>query len=162
MKRIILTLATIAAVAGPFASSAQARDRDHREDRWDRHEERWDRHQDRGRWDRREDRRDRREDRWDRHSGWDRGQHNGYYYNNRWAYGPPPQAYYGQPYYRPGYSSWQRGSVMPSYYRDRYVNDYGRYHLRAPPQGYAWYRAGDDYLLAAIATGLIYEIINGN
>ena len=143
MKRLILTLATIAAVAGPLASPAQARDRDHREDR-------------------REDRWDRREDRWDRHSGWDRGQHNGYYYNNRWSYGPPPQAYYGQPYYRPGYSSWQRGAVMPRYYRDRYVSDYGRYHLRAPPRGYAWYRAGDDYLLAAIATGLIYEIINNN
>ncbi len=40
------------------------------------------------------------------------------------------------------------------------VNDYYRYRLRPPPRGYAWYRVGDDYLMAAIATGIIFEIIN--
>lgn len=156
MKRLILTLATLASIAAPMAAtSAQAHDQDRREDRWDRHH-------DGGQWDRREDRWDRREDHRGRNQGWDRGRDNGYYYNNRWSYGPPPQAYYGQSYYQPGYTAWRRGSVLPSYYRDRYVSDYDRYRLRAPPRGYAWYRAGDDYLLAAIATGLIYEIINGN
>ncbi|MDB5429220.1 MAG: hypothetical protein JWP35_336 [Caulobacter sp.] len=92
---------------------------------------------------------------------WDGSRHNGYYYNNRWSYGPPPQAYYGRPGYRPGYSSWRRGSYLPGAYRDRgyVVYDYGRYHLRPPPRGYYWYRVGDDYLLAAIASGLIFDVI---
>ena len=175
MKRLILSLAAVAAVAGPMAfvaTSAQADD-DHRGRGRDRHEQRWDRHDDRRDWDRRGgyDRRDwdrhdnRRGERWGRHDnglhkGWDRGRHNGYYYNNRWYYGPPPQAYYGNPYYRPGYAAWRRGAHLPPYYRGYVVNDYHRYHLRQPPRGYAWYRVGDDYLLAAIATGIIFDIIN--
>ncbi|HQN52596.1 MAG TPA: RcnB family protein [Phenylobacterium sp.] len=164
MKRLILTLATVAAVAGPMAAAgtANAQNWDRREDRWDRREDRWDNRHDGGRWDRREDRWDRREDRWDRRDRWDAGRHNGYYYNNRWYYGPPPQAYYGNPYYRPGYSAWRRGGVLPPTYRGYVVNDYSRYHLRPPPRGYAWYRVGDDYLLAALATGLIFEIIANN
>ena len=31
--------------------------------------------------------------------------------------------------------------------------------LRQPPRGYAWYRVGNDYLLAAIASGIIFDII---
>lgn len=169
MKRLILSLATAAAVAGPMAFTATSALAD--DDRRGRHEQRWDRDDRRDyrddrrgdRWDRRDDRRD---DRWDRrddhrrYGNWDRGRHNGYYYNNRWFYGPPPQAYYGSPYYRPGYASWRRGAYLPTYYRGYVVNDYYRYHLRQPPRGYAWYRVGDDYLLAALATGLIFDIIN--
>jgi Ni/Co efflux regulator RcnB len=163
MKRLILTLAAVAAVAGPMAATttAVAQPRDHREDRWDRREDRRDGRYDGGRWDRREDRWDRREDRWDRREDrWNRGRHNGYYYNNRWYYGPPPTAYYSSPYYRPGYAAWRRGAQLPPYYRGYVVSDYPRYHLRRPPRGYAWYRVGDDYLLAAVATGIIFEIIN--
>ena len=91
MKRLILSLAAVAAVAGPMAfvaTSAQADD-DHRGRGRDRHEQRWDRHDDRRDWDRRGgyDRRDwdrhdnRRGERWGRHDnglhkGWDRGRHN--------------------------------------------------------------------------------------
>lgn len=184
MKRLILSLATAAAVAAPMALTATTAFAD--DDRRGRHEERWDRRDDRAdrrwdrrddRWDRRDDRRDdrwdRRDGRWDRdrdwdrrdngrHYGWDRGRHNGYYYNNRWYYGPPPQAYYGNPYYRPGYTAWRRGAHLPPYYRGYVVNDYYRYHLRQPPRGYAWYRVGDDYLLAAIASGIIFDIIANN
>lgn len=170
MKRLILSLAVAATVAGPIAASATSAyaddnrgRRDHREDRWDRREDRRDGRHDGGRWDRREDRWDRREDYRDsRRGGWDRGRHNGYYYNNRWYYGPPPQAYYGNPYYRPGYAAWRRGSSLPPYYRSYVVDDYRRYHLRQPPRGYAWYRIGDDYLLAAIASGIIFDIIANN
>ena len=170
MKRLILSLAAVAAVAGPMAftaTTALADDDDRGRGRGHgRHEQRWDRDDDR--WERRGDRHDRghdRRDRWDRHDrgkhyGWDRGRHNGYYYNNRWYYGPPPQAYYGNPYYRPGYASWRRGGHLPPYYRSYVVHDYHHYHLRQPPRGYAWYRVGDDYLLAAIATGIIFDIIN--
>ena len=143
MKRLILSLAAIAAVAGPAAATAttaqaQGYYRDHGYGRDHRGPDRY-------------DRRD-----------WDRSRHNGYYYGSRWNYGPPPQAYYGNPYSRPGYTEWRRGSALPVYYRGTPVYDYGRYRLRQPPRGYSWYRAGDDYILAAIATGIIFEIINNN
>jgi Ni/Co efflux regulator RcnB len=171
MKRLILTLAAAAAVAGPIAASAttaQAQSWDRRDSHWDRREDRWDRREDR--WDRREDRWDRRDHHWDRRDHhrdgrwdhrWDQRRYNGYYYQNRWYYGPPPQAYYGNPYYRPGYVAWRRGAVLPHHYRGYVVHDYHRYRLRPPPRGYAWYQVGNDYLLAAVATGLIFEIING-
>jgi Ni/Co efflux regulator RcnB len=165
MKRLLLTIAAMAAVAGPMAvageASAQDRGRwDQRDDRDGRWDGRGDRH-DRDRWDR--GRHDNGRHRgWDRHDRWDYGRHNGYYYNNRWSYGPPPAYYYGRPGFRPGYSSWRRGGYLPPYYRsDVYViHDYGRYRLRPPPRGYYWYRTGNDYVLAAIATGLIFDIIN--
>ncbi len=171
MKRLILTLAAAAAVAGPIAASAttaQAQSWDRRDSHWDRREDRWDRREDR--WDHREDRWDRRDHHWDRRdhhrdgrwdNRWDHRRYNGYYYQNRWYYGPTPQAYYGNPYYRPGYVAWRRGAVLPHHYRGYVVHDYHRYRLRPPPRGYAWYQVGNDYLLAAVATGLIFEIING-
>lgn len=162
MKKLIMSLAVAAAVAAPMAGLATPAAADprgyHRDDRWDRREDRWDR---------REDHRDRREDRWDRRDGrhdnrWDGGRHNGYYYRNQWYYGPPPATYYSDPYYRPGRVEWRRGAYLPPNYRGYVVNDFDRYHLRPPPRGYTWRRVGDDYLLVAIATGLIFEIIAGN
>lgn len=159
MKRLLLTIAAVASVAGPMAltaTEASAQDRG----RWDHDRGRdWDRGRDHDRrdWDRRDyDRRD-----WGRHDRWDGGRHNGYYYNNRWSYGPPPAAYYGRPGFRPGYTAWRRGAYLPRYYRGGgyVVNDYYRYHLRPPPRGYYWYRTGNDYVLAAIATGLIFDVI---
>lgn len=129
---------------------------DRREDRWDRRENRWDRREDR--WDRREYRRDRRHDDWG-YRGWDRGRHNGYYYRNEWFFGPPPRAYYGDRYYRPAYRHWERGYYAPHYYRERIVDDYYDYGLRRPPHGYRWVRADHDFLLIAIATGLIADVI---
>lgn len=158
MKRLLLTIAAAASVAGPMALSAteaSAQDRG----RWEHRDRDWDR--DRGHWDNgRHGGRDR-HDRWDRRDRWDHGRHNGYYYNSRWHYGPPPAAYYGRPGYRPGYEAWRRGAYLPSYYRGRgyVVTDYYRYHLRPPPHGYYWYRTGNDYVLAAIATGLIFDVI---
>ena len=154
MKRLLLTIAAVASVAAPMALSATdafAQDRGRYDQRDDR----------RGRYDHRDDRRgrdDRRDDRYD--SRWDRGRHNGYYYNNRWSYGPPPAAYYGRPGFRPGYTAWNRGAYLPPVYRDYVVRDYYRYHLRPPPRGYTWYRVDDDYLLASATTGLIFDIIN--
>ena len=170
MKRLILSLAAAIAVAGPIVGAAtsaaadphdnrghhyghdkgRGRGDDHREGRGDGRWERDDRRD--GRWDG-DDRRDRLAD------DWGRGHHNGYYYNNRWFYGPPPQAYYGDPYYRPGYAAWRRGGRLPPYYRGYVISDYGRYRLRPPPRGYAWYRVDDDYLLASIASGVIFDII---
>jgi Ni/Co efflux regulator RcnB len=172
MKRLLLTIAAVASVAGPMAltaTDAAAQDRgrwDHRDRDWDRGRDHdrgdYDRgrgyDRDRGHWD------NGRHNGWDRGDRWDGGRHNGYYYNNRWSYGPPPAAYYGRPGFRPGYTSWRRGAYLPGYYRDRgyVVNDYYRYHLRPPPRGYYWYHTGNDYVLAAIATGLIFDVIANN
>ena len=57
---------------------------------------------------------------------------------------------------------WGRGDRLPrEYWSSSYeVRDWNRYHLRRPPRGYHWVRTGTgDYVLAAIATGLIADII---
>ncbi|NWG53751.1 MAG: RcnB family protein [Hydrogenophilaceae bacterium] len=188
MKSYALPLMAVLSFAAPVAlsSEAAAHDHDWREDRWDRHEDRrdhredhWDRREDRrdaryhggrrdhyeDRWDRREDRWDRREDRWDRRGDrWDRRRHNGYWYNGRYFWGPPPAHYYRHHSYRPGYRAWRRGDRVPHYYRDRYVvvRDYHRYRLYDPPRGYHWVRDDrGDYLLVGIATGVILGLILG-
>lgn len=173
MKRLILALAAAASIAGPMAAatSAYADDRrgDRREWRDDRRGDRewrgerrgdrrdWDRREYRDRdWDRRGDRRD-----WNDRNRWDDRRYNGYYYNNRWAYGPPPAAYWGRPGFRPDYRRWARGAYLPRHYNTYVIYDYPRYRLRPPPRGYHWIRANDDYVLAAIATGLILDVIAG-
>ncbi|MDB5469569.1 MAG: hypothetical protein JWR84_1129 [Caulobacter sp.] len=155
MKRLILALTAAACVSGPMLVTATDVAAQSRGDRWDRRDDRRDNRRDH-RADRRDDRRDNRQ-----RERWDRARHNGYYYRNTWHYGAPPSAYYSDPYYRPGYTAWRRGAYLPRDYRSNgyRVNDYGRYRLRAPPRGYYWYRSGDDYILAAIATGLIFEVI---
>jgi Ni/Co efflux regulator RcnB len=60
---------------------------------------------------------------------------------------------------------WERGQRLPPQYRgrDRYVSDWGRYRLSAPPRGYGYYRQDNgDFVLAALATGLIASLISGN
>ncbi|MBX3478782.1 MAG: RcnB family protein [Caulobacter sp.] len=153
MKRLLVSLIAVACVSGPIMATATEAAAQHR-DRYDRRDDRYDR-RDHRRDARRDHRRDHRRERWDSR------RHNGYYYRNRWHYGAPPSAYYNDPYYRPGYAAWRRGAYLPRYYRSNSyrVYDYGRYRLRPPPRGYYWYRSGDDFLLAAIATGLIYEVI---
>lgn len=160
MKRLILTLAAVASVAGPMAAVAtEAAAQPRNEWRDDRRDTRRDYRDDR-RGDRRDYRDDRRDDRRDyRDNRWDNRRYNGYYYNNRWSYGQPPANYYGRPGFRPGYNAWQRGGYLPPTYRGYVVRDYGRYGLRAPPRGYYWYQSGNDYILAAIATGLIFDVI---
>ena len=58
--------------------------------------------------------------------------------------------------------NWYRGSYLPREYRSRYyvVDDWRGHRLYAPPSGYHWVQApGGDYVLAAIATGLIAAIL---
>lgn len=57
-----------------------------------------------------------------------------------------------------------RGQRLSQEYRDnRYVvNDWKARHLSAPPRGHHWVRAGDDYVLASIATGVIAQILLNN
>ncbi|WP_390347570.1 RcnB family protein [Variovorax boronicumulans] len=61
------------------------------------------------------------------------------------------------------HSEWRRGGRVPAEYRGRnyVVNDWRAYRLQQPPRGYQWVGVGGDYVLAAIATGLIAQIIAG-
>jgi len=58
----------------------------------------------------------------------------------------------------------RRGQKLSQEYRDnRYVvNDWKARHLNAPPRGQHWVRTGNDYVLAAIATGVITQILLSN
>jgi Ni/Co efflux regulator RcnB len=57
--------------------------------------------------------------------------------------------------------SYYRGDRMPIQYRSyQYVVEDWRGHgLRVPPRGYHWVQSGNDYVLVAIATGLILELL---
>jgi Ni/Co efflux regulator RcnB len=52
---------------------------------------------------------------------------------------------------------------VPNEYRGRnyVVDDWRGHHLQQPQRGYQWVGVGGDYVLAAIATGLIAQIIVG-
>lgn len=135
--RTILASALIASLGFSSVSFAQGWDRDGNRDGRDgrqfRHEQRHDRGDDR-----REDRRamGNRGD-WREH-----GEQQRYYYGAR---GP----------------EWRRGGYLPHEYRNHQyvVDDWRGHRLSRPPRGYQWVQVGNDYVLAAIATGLIANLI---
>ena len=139
MRALILGVAA-ALLAG--AVSAQPYQRDDRQDgRYDRGgaEQRDNQRGDRD-GDQRYDHRDgRRYDHRDyRRSGW------GQDYGNRghhWRYGE-----------RMGYNDWNGAQRI----------DYRRYRLRQPPRGYEWRQSNGQFVMAAIATGVIASIIISN
>lgn len=159
-----LAAACVAVLLGAASLGAEAQPRD------DRHEQRHGqrhggRHDDRGRDDGRHG--DRRHD--------DRRGPPAYRHP-----GPPPQAYHGGPVYRPGppmvhpghpqmhgqrgvgpQHNWYRGSRVPPMYRSHHyvVNNWRHHHLAPPPRGYHWVQNGPDYLLIAIGTGVIAQIV---
>jgi Ni/Co efflux regulator RcnB len=57
--------------------------------------------------------------------------------------------------------SFYRGGRLPEQYRGRQyvVDDWRGHHLSAPPRGYHWVQTGGDYVLAAVATGVIASIL---
>jgi len=63
-----------------------------------------------------------------------------------------------------GPRDWHRGDRLPGDYRDRQyvVDDYRGYGLHQPPRGYQWVGVNGDYVLAAIATGVIAQIVLSN
>lgn len=147
-----LSLSSLAAFAqhydkrGKVIIIQQQPDRDHRSERWD---DRKDMRDDGRRNDRRvyigSDRRDdhRRSDRYDnRHDRRDDRYDNRYYYGAR----------------GPGFV---RGHRLPNELRvSQYVvTDYQRHRLPRPAQGQHWVQVGGDYVLAAVATGIITSII---
>jgi len=57
--------------------------------------------------------------------------------------------------------NWHRGDRLPVQYRSRQyvVDDWRGHRLSAPPRGYHWVQTGGDYVLVAIATGVIASLI---
>jgi Ni/Co efflux regulator RcnB len=63
------------------------------------------------------------------------------------------QRYVHHDHWRKGYhmdhQDWDRGERI----------DYRHYHLRRPPRGYEWREVDGNYVLAAVATGVIASVI---
>ena len=70
----------------------------------------------------------------ERHAGWGH------------EYGGGHNFHHGE---RMGYNDWS--SAQPLNYRE--------HHLRRPPHGYEWRESNGQYILAAVATGLIASVI---
>jgi len=161
-------LLAIAAVALPASAAGRDHDRGNRgHDRGDRHGQ-YDRHRgdrrqalrfdDRGHrgYDRRHDRRERRYDRRPDRRVVVRHAPPRVVYRDRYHYVQRPVVV------RRGPPRWARGVryYEPGYGRTYVVNDYYDYGLRRPPSGYYWRRSdAGDYLLVAIATGVITDLI---
>jgi len=87
-----------------------------------------------------------------------RGEERGHDQGQRWRNDHGPQRGWaqdrGQDYrwrrgQRMGYNDWNNAERV----------DYRRYRLRQPPRGYEWRRQNDQFVLGAIATGVITSII---
>ena len=152
-----LSLLFIAALAAtPAIAKDHGRGHDRGGDRYDRH-----------------DRDDRDDDRYEDRRRGDKRYHDDRYYRSapaRVVYRPVYRNEYRpvyRPVYRSGYSQprWARGV---RYYDNGYaptyvIQDYRGYGLRAPPRGYHWRRSdAGDYLLVAVATGIIADLILRN
>lgn len=172
MRHLLYAAAALATAVAPMAASAQNHERreDRRELREDRRELREDRRdamrdgrvtpserrelqrdQAEVRESRRELRYDRRRaDTWrDRHE-WRsyRGARAGYWYAPGYGYRPVQRGY-----------SWRRGAYVPRGYRTYYVQDPYYYGLPVAPAGYRWVYADGNFVLMALASGLIANVI---
>ncbi len=58
------------------------------------------------------------------------------------------------------HDDWKKGSRMNRNDWNRGQRfDYRRYHLSAPPRGYEWRQVDGNYVMAAVATGVIASVI---
>ena len=99
-----------------------------------------------------------------RERGYDyRGDWRGYHrdYTGRWD--PRRDGRYEQRKYRhpSGYNShsWRRGERLPAAYHAYRISDYRRCGLRASSRGAQWIRVNHDAVLAAIATGIVLDVV---
>ncbi len=58
----------------------------------------------------------------------------------------------------------REGQLLPRQFRSRQfvVDDWRRHLLCPPPSGYQWVQMGTDYVLVAIATGVILQLLLNN
>ncbi|HEV2577204.1 MAG TPA: RcnB family protein [Acidobacteriaceae bacterium] len=59
------------------------------------------------------------------------------------------------------HDDWKKGYHMrqEDWSRGERVDDWRAYHLRQPPRGYEWREVDGNYVLAAVATGVIASVI---
>lgn len=71
---------------------------------------------------------------------------------------------YGPNAHGPGGPRWSKGDRLPPEYRNRqYVIDNWRgYNLAPPPRGYQWMGIGPDFVLTAIGTGVVLQVVLGH
>lgn len=177
MKRLI-AVAGVAAALLPLSAPAFAQappdvrhDRqqvrqDNRDVRQDRQQVRQDRgaiRQDQGavRQDRRDVRQDRADVRFDRN------------HPETWRSRPEWSGFHGARrgyWFAPGYGYrqvdprwaghvWRRNEVLPAPYRTLFVQSPAFYGLRPPPPGYRWVYYNNNFLLTAVASGLIADVV---
>ena len=164
MKTSAIVCAVLAGTFG-LGSVAQAqswRDRDRDGDRGQRFEQRHDRRADgrrdpdgRGNWNGDRDHRGHWNGDRDRRGNWSAYQQpHPVYQQPRYVYQQPRHGYQ-----QPGYGHrFYRGGYLPHEYRSRayYVNDWNAYPgLYAPPYGQQWVNIDGQFLLVALASGLI-------
>jgi len=81
--------------------------------------------------------------------------------DHEWREGRFQQEEYRRPW---GYREhdWRWGERLPvSYYSAPYiVGDYRVYGLREPPSGCRWIRVNNDVVLAALATGVVLDVVH--
>jgi Ni/Co efflux regulator RcnB len=67
----------------------------------------------------------------------------------------------GNYYYGARGPEWRRGAHIPREYMDRqyWVSDWRAHRLAPPPRGYQWVQVGNDYVLVALATGIIAQLL---
>ncbi|GGC94601.1 RcnB family protein [Undibacterium terreum] len=135
-------VSAIMAMSIGLGNVAYAQNDDHRDDRG-RGNQGNDRRGD-DRRDHRDDHRDDRGNRYDQGRVYAEGSHNDRYENQRHRF--------------------QKGERLPPEYRAKQyvVDDWRGHHLNAPPRGYHWVQSGGDYVLAAVATGLILQVLLNN
>jgi Ni/Co efflux regulator RcnB len=79
--------------------------------------------------------------------------------------GPGPVLERGRgPEFRGDYHRrWARGDRLPPEFRNRQyvIDDYRPYNLAPPPRGYQWISVNSDFVLAAIATGVVASVVVG-
>jgi Ni/Co efflux regulator RcnB len=66
-------------------------------------------------------------------------------------------------YYNARGPEFRRGGRLPVELRQHQyvVTNWRAHHLNAPPRGYEWVQVGPDYVLAAVATGIIVNLVLG-
>jgi Ni/Co efflux regulator RcnB len=165
MKHLLYAAVALATVAAPMAAWAQPGERreDRREDRRELRDDRRDARRDgvvtprerrelqRDRAELRYDRR--RPDSWRGRNEWRdfRGARSGYWYAPGYGYRPIDRRYRG--------AYWRRGAYVPVAYRSYYVQDPYYYGLAPAPRGYRWVYADNNFVLMALATGLIAQVV---
>lgn len=64
----------------------------------------------------------------------------------------------------PHQHAWRAGNKLPPAYRDErhVVYDWHHHHLPEPPRGQRWVKVDDEFVLIAVATGIIVSVFAGH